>query len=104
MGLKRPQVKKVIMLALYKVVRQASPPAWKDLKDDRISDSFRDASGPSGWPNFFSEAVATSIQVELMAHKVYYPAIATRLEDLKRNDGSWEDLEALIINESEPLT
>ena len=89
------QVKKAICMGIFKVLYHRNL-VWADIKDEDISTMFTSVMNPTGFPNFFAEAVGTAIQQELVIRGSYCDDLEDTLIEYEADDKTWEDLETFI--------
>jgi len=89
------QAGRMIFTGIFKVLNQASP-RWTTIKPQPVRDVFVGVANPTSWPTFFRDAVATSIQQELILHGSYCPGLEDELKRLHDSDLPWSELEAFV--------
>ncbi len=85
-------IPQAIIDGVFKVIRQRQKPEWVEFKDQKVSDLFVGVANPSGWPDFFLEAVAWAVQMELMAHGSFCRDLDARLKAYNAGEETWMDL------------
>lgn len=88
---------RIIFTGVYKVMNQVTP-RWATLRDQPVKTFFDGVANPTSWPRFFVDAVATSIQQELILHNSYCPGLEDELKSLHDNNKPWKDLEQFVKN------
>ena len=89
------QVKKVICTGVFKVLYHQNL-KWSVIKDQDISVLFQSVSNPTTWPTFFTEAVGSAIQQELVLRGSYCPNLEKTVVDYEKDTKTWTDLETFV--------
>ena len=96
MSADRARIKRIISTGVYKVLHGTNV-SWDPLGDTKIEQTFKSVQAPSGWPDFFVEAVATSIQQELIMNGSYCDGLMDKLKTFHGQPRkSWKDLERWV--------
>lgn len=85
-------IPQAIIDGVFKVIRQSQKPTWPELKDKRVSDLFAGVADPTSWPNFFLEAAAWAVQMELMEEGSYCRGLDAKMKELEGGTGTWMKL------------
>ena len=98
-------IKVVIITALFKVLRMKAPLKWDDLKGKEMHLMFDTLSEPNGWPSFFAEAVATTLQNEIIRRSGFVPDLEDEFvkRSLSTAHDKWIDLYVFIKNNVKQL-
>lgn len=97
------QIPTAIHDGVFRVIRQANPPAWIQFRDQRIEATFDATRDPANWPDFFLEAVAWSVQTELLKKGSYCRRLDQRLKNLRQQDAVWQKFFEVIREHVEGL-
>lgn len=95
MAVTSSQVGKVMFTGIFKVLNQASP-KWQTIREQAITDLFDGTANPTGWKDFFLEAVGTAIQQELIMRGVYCDDFEDTLKEYKDSGKTWANLEDFV--------
>jgi hypothetical protein len=86
---------RIIFTGIFKVMNQVAP-KWNKIKDQSVKEFFDGVANPTSWKTFFLDAVATSIQQELILNRSYCPGLETKLKELYDGDKPWRELEEYV--------
>ncbi len=95
MSVRASHIKRVIATGVFKVLYHRNL-RWSTIRDQPMTLLFDSVANPTTWPTFFTEAVASAIQQELVLRGSYCPELEKELVEMEKQGKKWSELEEFI--------